>query len=194
VSLAFLRVLERLGPEERAAFLLHDVFDAGYADIASVLNKTEAACRKLVQRARTRVRDDRPRFRVPPAVHERLAARFLTAVEAGDSRALMALLAEDAVLVSDGGGNIGAAVNPIVGRDRILRLFEHTQFVFKPMREYPERVRRHQAAINGTPGILLRFDESVISTLTFEIANGRITALYVVANPDKLRRVQKPDA
>ena len=122
LSMAFLTLLERLAPEERAAFLLHDVFDVGYPEIASVIEKTESACRQVVHRARERVRGDRKRFDVSESAKETLLQRFLAAAEARDEQAVLALFAPDATWTADGGGKAAAALRPIVGADRIARL------------------------------------------------------------------------
>src|SRR3569623_216401 len=121
LSVALLLTLERLSPLERAAFLLHDVFDMDYADVASTLDRSEAACRQLAARAREHVRDARPRYAPNPVATERLGDAFLRAATTGDVAPITAMLAEDAILYTDGGGKRHAALNPIYGRDKILR-------------------------------------------------------------------------
>jgi RNA polymerase sigma-70 factor, ECF subfamily len=183
VSVALMLTLERLSPLERAAFLLHDVFDVDYAQIAVTLERSEAACRQLVARAREHVRDGRPRFAHSPETEQRLVSAFATAMMSGQLDALSAVLAEDAVLYSDGGGKRRAALNPIFGRDRILRFLAGIQ---KKSRATVEEARR--ARINGLPGFVLRIEDGV-ETLALEVRDDAIAAIYLVRNPDKLRHV-----
>jgi RNA polymerase sigma-70 factor (ECF subfamily) len=184
VSYALLMTLERLSPLERAAFLLHDVFDMDYRDIADVLDRSEAACRQLVARGRDHVRDQRPRFDASPDVTARLASAFHAAIVDGNLPALAQLLAEDAVFYSDGGGKRNAAVNPLYGKDKIVRFVAGLAakgWLRTPIRAEPVR-------INGSHGFVLHTDEG-IDTLAFDVAGDRIAAIYVVRNPDKLRHV-----
>jgi RNA polymerase sigma-70 factor (ECF subfamily) len=185
LSVALMLVLERLTPLERAAFLLHDVFDVGFVEIAPVLGRSEAACRQLAARARSHVRAARPRF--PASLDEgaRLADAFRAAAANGDAAALARLLADDAVLYTDGGGKRPAALNPIRGADKITRFLEGiarkadnvSGWRFRPLR------------LNGQPGFILAAPDGTMQTIGFDIRDGRITAIYVVLNPDKLRRV-----
>ncbi|UXY13921.1 RNA polymerase sigma-70 factor [Chitiniphilus purpureus] len=181
VSLAFLAVLERLGPHERAAFLLHEVFDAGYPQIAAMLDRSEAACRQMVHRARERVRAARPRFQVSPEDHRTLLARFARAAQSGDLAELTALFADEAVLVSDGGGKAVAAIRPLVGAARLARLFHVLA-----------RQRRDKdgtfvfADINGEAGLLYYADGVLATVYTLVGEAGRIVQLYALRNPDKL--------
>jgi RNA polymerase sigma-70 factor (ECF subfamily) len=178
--------LDRLSPLERAAFLLHDVFDFGFAEIAAVLNRSEAACRQLAARAREHVRAGRPRFPASREEGHRLAAAFRKAAESGDVQALTQLLAGDAVLHSDGGGKRAAALNPIYGADKILRFFAGV------MRKNPSLLagQARPATVNGLAGFVMREEDGSMDTMAFEHRDGRITAIYVVRNPDKLRYVQ----
>lgn len=181
LSMALLLTLERLSPLERAAFLLHDVFDMDYAAIAAVLERPETACRQLVARARGHVRSGRPRFAAERGAETRLASAFTTAAASGDVAALTALLAEDAVLYSDGGGKRRAALNPIYGRDRIVRFLHGVQKKrLGGLLELPRAVR-----INGLPGFVLR-DHEGLATLAIETTGETIRAIYLVSNPDKL--------
>src|ERR1700710_1847594 len=123
VSVAFLILLERLTPEARAAFLLREVFDAGYDEVAKAVGKTEAACRQLVSRAKAQLRDERPRYTVPRETHFRLLQTFAQALERGDFPAINALLAEDAMLIGDGGGKVPSFPKPMTGGQRIAQLF-----------------------------------------------------------------------
>jgi RNA polymerase sigma-70 factor (ECF subfamily) len=181
LSVAFLVLLERLGPEERAAFLLHDVFDRGYDDIAAVLGKSEAACRQMVHRARERVREDRRRFETTEADRVRLVKRFTEAAEARDERTLLALFAPDATWTADGGGKTAAAPYPLTGAERIVKL------VLGLSAQFERRgARMHLAAVNGETGLVVRFEGRISSALSFAIEGDRIRAVYAVLNPDKL--------
>jgi RNA polymerase sigma-70 factor (ECF subfamily) len=181
LSMAFLTLLERLAPEERAAFLLHDVFDVGYPQIASVIEKTESATRQVVHRARERVRGERRRFDVSESVKTALLERFLAATEARDEQAVLALFAPDAVWTADGGGKTGAAVNPIVGADRIARLVLGLREKF-----WAHGRTLEIATINGEPGLRLRNGDHLIATMSIATDGERILAVYAVVNPDKL--------
>jgi RNA polymerase sigma-70 factor, ECF subfamily len=185
LSVALLLTLERLSPLERAAFLLHDVFDMDYADVARTLERSEPACRQLAARAREHVRDERPRFEASEEASERLTRAFAAAVMAGEITELTSLLAEDAVLYSDGGGKRRAALNPIVGRDKILRFF--VGVARKRGAPPPGGVRA--VRINGLPGFLVVDPAEGPETIAFELAGDRIVAIYAVRNPDKLRHL-----
>ena len=182
VSVAFLLALERLSPLERAVFLLHDVFDEDYASVAETLGRTEPAVRQLASRARDHVRDARPRFAVSQEDATRLATAFVTAAAQGDMAGLSALLAEDAILVSDGGGKRKAALRVMVGRDDVIRLFEGLRW-----RGGGADIRGLELAwINGAPGVVMQLEDGP-ATVAFEPdADGRIAAVYMVRNPDKL--------
>jgi RNA polymerase sigma-70 factor (ECF subfamily) len=181
LSLAFLLLLERLSPEERAAFLLRDVFDTGYAEIAQALERTEAACRQLVHRARARVRTERARFRVPAGTHERLLERFLAALGADDQAAMLALVAEDVTWTSDGGGKVAATRRLVRGASRVVRL------VLGYDRKGRGVLRHEIAWINGEPAIVTRAGGRVLFVTSAATDGRRLTAFYRVLNPDKLR-------
>jgi RNA polymerase sigma-70 factor, ECF subfamily len=183
VTVALLLALERLSPLERAAFLLHDVFDLDFAEVARTLKRSEAACRQLAARGRAHVREARPRFPVDPGAADRLAAAFLAASREGDADALRAILAEDAVLRSDGGGKRPAALAPILGRDRIVRFFAG---VTRKLRESGYVLTPTPARINGQPGVVLRDADGIVQTMALEIRDGAIVAVDIVRNPDKL--------
>jgi RNA polymerase sigma-70 factor (ECF subfamily) len=183
VSVALLMTLERLSPLERAAFLLHDVFDMDYSEVAGALERTEASCRQLATRARAHVRESRPRFEADRDDENRLTMAFSAAVMSGDVDALAKVLAQDAVLYSDGGGKRTAALNPIYGRDKILRFFLATA----RKGHLPSDARF--VRINGHPGFVFHRDDGV-ETLALEIEDGAIVALYAVRNPDKLRHLE----
>jgi RNA polymerase sigma-70 factor (ECF subfamily) len=187
LSVALLLALERLSPLERAAFLLHDVFDIEFARIAETLERSEATCRQLAARARAHVREARPRFAVSPEEGTRIARAFLTATRSGDAAALTRLLAEDAVLHSDGGGKRPAALRPISGRDRVTRFFMGVAgkadltgaYVYTPAR------------INGQPGYVITEPDGSVTTVTLEVRDGRVASVYIVRNPDKLGRIAR---
>ena len=189
LSTAFMLLLERLTPEERAAFLLSDVFDYRFAEIADVLGKSEEACRQLARRARNRIQEGRPRFEVSRDVHERLVQRFLVALEEGSRSTLLGLLAEDAALASDGGGKVKVSKAGIFGAGNITRLILHGRLVPKQLREEPHRVARRVVPINGQAGILTFIDGRLLSALSLATDGARILALHQVLNPDKLAHV-----
>ena len=181
LSLALLFLLERLGPEERAAFVMREVFDHSYREIGGVLGKTEAACRQLVKRARERVRQDaRAAAQVSRAEIESMLERFVAAVGAGDEAALLALLAPDAVLYGDGGGKAPSVINPLFGPERIVR------FILGLRRKYRE-FSYARAKVNGVPGLLVLRAGEVQAVASYEVAEGRIASLFHVVNPDKFR-------
>ena len=184
LTVALMLTLERLSPLERAAFLLHDVFDLDFAGVAHALGRNEAACRQLAARAREHVRAERPRFTASAEEGARLAEAFREAAKSGDASAMAQLLAQDAVLYSDGGGKRIAALNPIYGADKIARFFAG---VMKKEDASGWRVRA--ARINGLPGYVFADAEGTLRTVAFEFCDGRIVAIYLVVNPDKLQRV-----
>lgn len=190
LSMAFLVLLERLAPEERAALLLRDVFDAGYPEIATTLERSEAACRQLVHRARRRVRGDRARFPVAPETTERLLERFLAALAADDQEALLAVVGPDATWTSDGGGKVAATRRMVRGADRVVRL------VLGFDRKGRGLVRHELRWINGEPAIVTHAGNRILFTTSVDTDGERLTAFYRVLNPDKLRHVDgavRPD-
>lgn len=187
LSFALLLTLERLSPAERAAFLLHDVFDAPFSEIALALGKSEAACRQLAARARRAVTAARPGRRVAPEAHRALLERFAEAVASGDPSRLKALLTTDATAISDGGGVKMAALNPICGADRIARFFSG---VIRKARAQRRRLSFRFAEVNGEPGLLVFDDDVLDQCVSIDVADGRIAAIYVVRNPEKLRRLE----
>ncbi len=184
ISMAFLYVLQRLGPEERAAFLLHEVLDVDYPSIADALDKSEAAVRQMVHRARERVRTDRPRFEVDEEQHRAIVTRFVEAATAADENALMALFAENATWTSDGGGKAAAAVNVLRGNRNL------TKFVMG-IRAKSAATDYHVefATVNGVPGLVAWYENRVFATYSFESNGSQITGVYAVLNPDKLKGV-----
>jgi RNA polymerase sigma-70 factor (ECF subfamily) len=181
LSIAFLTLLERLAPEERAAFLLHDVFDVGYSGIAAVLDRSEAACRQVVHRARERVRADRRRFDVTESQKMDLLQRFMTALEARDEQALVSLFAPDATWTADSGGRTAAAPYPIEGAERIAKLVVGLRQKFWAA----DRVMEI-ATVNGEAGLSVRDGNRLIAAVSIATDGARILAVYVVLNPDKL--------
>ncbi|MEM9597215.1 MAG: RNA polymerase sigma-70 factor [Acidobacteriota bacterium] len=182
LSMAMLAVLERLSPAERAAFLLREVFDYGYGEVAEVVGKNEAACRQLVHRAKRRLAEERPRFEVDRRQKQDLVDRFVAATRGGDLQPLVHLLDEQVTLWSDGGGKVPAALRPIYGADRVMRL------LLGVSRSQPDDLEIEIREINGEPGILLRSGGRAIQTFSFDLHRGRAVAIYAVRNPDKLRR------
>jgi len=185
LSMAYMVLLERLTPVERAAFLLHDVFDCAYPLIANILRKSEAACRQVVHRARQRVRSEKSRFKASDAALRSLINQFMTAADAGDDVALLSLFAKDATLMSDGGGVVPAARRVVRGPSRIARLY------LVLARKLGTRLRKEIRTINGEPGLVMYLDGAPLLTLSFETEGNSITALYTVLNPEKLRGLHK---
>ena len=180
VSVAFMWLLERLSPEERAAFLLRQVFDHDYADIAAMLGKSEAACRQMVHRAQGRVQQERPRFDVPSDLHRDLLARFMQAASSGDRAAMKALLSDEVQLVADGGGKVNSFLHILHGAGRVAGVYWSLEH------QWPEKVAYRPARVNGAPGLLRYVDGKIESAQSFIFDDGRIVAVYVMRNPDKL--------
>jgi RNA polymerase sigma-70 factor, ECF subfamily len=196
LSIALLLTLDRLSPLERAAFLLHDVFDFSFTEVATSLERSEAACRKLATRARAHVREVRPcGVTAPPGApgeidskHAQLMSAFAAATQSGDLNALTRMLASDVRIVTDGGGKVRAALTVIEGADRAAR------FLVDATRKradawWREDFRPRFAIINGLPGIIVEAPEGAVQTAAFAIEGDVIRALYVVRNPDKLRHL-----
>jgi RNA polymerase sigma-70 factor (ECF subfamily) len=185
LSVAFLLALERLTPLERAAFLLHDVFDAPFADIAKTLGRTEAACRQLAARAREHVKAGKPRYHPSAEEEQRLTGAFLAATMSGDESLLRGILAQDVVMHSDGGGIAKATMNPVFGLEKAIRLVLGLKKKFP----VPDDTAARLARINGAPGIVLSHGGVVFQTMGLEIVDGRIAAVYTMRNPEKLARL-----
>lgn len=186
LSQAFLVMLERLTPVERAAFLLREAFEYDYAEVARIIDRSEANSRQLVARARKHLESSRPRFDADEELRDRLLERFLAAAEEGDLEGLEALLAEDAVWYSDGGGKVSAARKPLFGAARIARVV--ASIVRKQRRFGPLELQL--VRVNGQPGrILRRPGGEVWDVLTIDVVDGRIQTVRVVRNPDKLTHV-----
>jgi RNA polymerase sigma-70 factor (ECF subfamily) len=183
LSLAFLLLLERLSPEARAAFLLREVFDADYDEVARTIGKSEAACRQLVHRAKAQLREEQPRYVVPPETHHRLLSSFAQAMTGGDFAALRSMLADGAELIGDGGGKVTTFPKPLVGGQRIAQLF------FAANRRYGDAVRVQLVNINGQWGLLRFIEGALESAQSFETDGERIVRIHVQRNPDKLARL-----
>ena len=184
LSFALLLALDRLSPMERAAFLLHDVFDTPFSEVAAMLDRSEASCRQLASRARRAVRDNRPAPSQAPDNHARLLQAFSEAVASGNVAQLAALLREDAVALTDGGGRKTAARNPIIGPDKIARFF-----IGIAAKNAGHDMRIEPAMINGAAGVLLYLDGELDNTMSMAISGDKIAAIYIVRNPDKLRHL-----
>jgi len=181
LSIALLVVLERLSPDERAAFLLHDVFDSDYAEIATVLDRSETACRQLVHRARMQVRRDKVRFTATPTAAQALLHRFVEAMRTQDHAALLALFAQDATWTPDAGGKVPAATRVLRGPRAIARLAAGV------WRLYLRHLTADEVQINGTPGLVLREGGIPRVALALQTDGTHIHGIYTVLNPDKLR-------
>jgi RNA polymerase sigma-70 factor, ECF subfamily len=185
LSVALLVLLERLAPEERAAFLLREVFGAEYDEIARILDRRQDAVRQMVHRARTRVHAERPRVPVAPEAHGKLLEKFIAAIMADDPEATLALLAPDVTLTSDSGGLAKAARRQVVGQDRVMKFLLGT-------------TRKGRAAggtariapVNGTPALLLYHEGRLVTAMTLDVDGDQVRAVYLMRNPEKLRRVE----
>ncbi|MGH9884738.1 MAG: RNA polymerase sigma factor SigJ [bacterium] len=198
LSYALLLTLDRLSPLERAAFLLHDVFDFPFSDVARALERSEPAVRKLASRARTRVREARPRGVVHAersghiaAKHVELLSAFAAATQSGELAALMEMLASDVRVAVDGGGEVRAVPKPLEGAENVARL------IIGATRPHPgswwrDDFRLRIGAVNGLPGFIVDSRDGPVQTTAFEIEGGVVCAMYVVRNPKKLRHLAAP--
>ena len=185
LTLSFLLLLERLSPEERAAFLLHEVFDYGHAEAAQILGIAEDACRQRVHRARARLREGRPRFHVDAQAQRRLLERFVAALRKPTLESLQALFAEDAVAVSDGGGVARAILHPLHGAERLARLYmQIAQLTADAGLRYELRT------LNGAPALLTWRDDKLFVASWVDCEDDRITAIHAIRHPDKLARIE----
>jgi RNA polymerase sigma-70 factor (ECF subfamily) len=180
LSTAFLLVLERLSPKERAVFLLHDVFAYEFAAIAGIVGESETYCRQIARRARSHVTENRPRYLTTPHHQRELLDQFTTAYTDGDLPGLIDLLAEDVTLWSDGGGRVGAAVRPIAGRDRVIR------FLTGIGPKLPPGATFELTTVNGHPGVVTAAGGRILAVATFDVRDNHLRAIYLVVNPDKL--------
>ena len=185
LTMAFMLMLESLGPTERAVFLLREVFDYDYAAIAAITDKSAANCRQIVRRAKTQL-GAAPRAPTPPTAQaQRLVEAFLAATDSGDVQSVLALLAEESAVYSDGGGRVRAAGRPILGADRASR------FLLGIWPRFVTEMERELVAINGTPGVLMCLQGQVHYAFSFEIGSDRIRNIYISCNPDKLRHLDR---
>jgi len=185
VTLPLMMALDRLSPLERAAFLLHDVFGLDFDEVAATIGRDPAACRQLASRARAHVRADRPRYPVPRKRGIEIAQAFFAASRDGEMEHLRALLAADITVYADGGGKATAHEAPVAGLDNAMRLFANFASVFAASRS---RLVRY-GFINGLPGFITIEGGDILQTTALEIEEGRVVAVYVTRNPDKLRHV-----
>ncbi|MCX7514366.1 RNA polymerase sigma factor SigJ [Frateuria sp. STR12] len=193
LTLSFLLLLERLSPEERAAFLLREVFDYSHAEAAAILGIAEDACRQRVHRAKARLREGRPRFNVDARAQRRMLERFVAAMSEPSLDALRALFAEDAIQISDGGGVVRATLRPLYGAERLARLY--LQIASNLGRRY--RLRYELTTLNAAPALLMWTGDTLSSVLWLDCDGERITSMHSLRHPGKLRRllaVTKPAA
>jgi RNA polymerase sigma-70 factor (ECF subfamily) len=183
LSIAFLTVLERLAAEERAAFLLYDVFDFDYAEISQIIGKNPAACRQIVHRTKQRVSEGRPRFSVSREAHSQWLEKFLEAASSGRRDQIVHLLADEVRVTSDGGGKVSSFRKVLQGSDRVARFYAGLS------RKFAGRSVYRLAEINGEPGLLRYVDGRLESAQSFVINGTQICAIYIVRNPDKLNGI-----
>ncbi len=184
ISVAFLVLLEQLQPFERAVFLLREVFEYDFAEIATMLDKSEAACRRSFSRARLHLRKHRPRFPASPQTHQQLLNGYFQAVQTGEMTPLMNLLSEDVTLWADGGGKVKqAALRPIHGRDAVAR------FSLGTKRFWPKNYRIEPGVVNGRAALIIRAGEKPFAVFTIDVEQRQIQAIRIIVNPDKLARI-----
>jgi RNA polymerase sigma-70 factor (ECF subfamily) len=184
LSVALLAVLERLAPDERAAYLLHETFDSDYRDIAQILGKSEAACRQIVSRAVKRVRAERPRVHVSEAAKQRLLDGLVHSLQTRDEQGLLKILAADSAWTSDGGGKARAARKVIRGAERVAR------FGTGVFRKVVGEITFRRVVVNGEPGYAALYQGTMFSVITIRTDGERILDVYSILNPDKLRAVE----
>lgn len=185
VTLPLMLALERLSPLERAAFLLHDVFGLDFEEVAATIQRDPAACRQLAARARTHVREARPRFQVDKRHGLELAEAFFAASRSGDMNAFGAMLAADVSIHADGGGKRSAAIEPIVGFDAVMKV--HRSLADRFRKNGSKLVRA--GFVNGLPGFITLEADGELQTTALEIEDGKVAAIYIVRNPDKLKHL-----
>jgi RNA polymerase sigma-70 factor, ECF subfamily len=186
ISMAFLLVMERLNPYERAVFLLREVFDYDYDEIATMIGKDEAACRQIFHRAKQHVHAHRPRFTSTPDEQQRVIQEFMVACSTGDMQGLMALLAPEVISWSDGGGKASAATRPVYGAEKVAKFILG---ILKRAADYEVAIRIDVKQINAELGILMYVNEVLFEVIVPEIANGQIQTIRFIVNPDKLRHI-----
>jgi RNA polymerase sigma-70 factor (ECF subfamily) len=188
ISMAFLVLLERLSPLERAVFLLREIFDYEYAEITQIIGRDEAACRQLFSRAKRHIREHRPRFPASPEAHAKMIDRFMAACVSGDIDGLTNLLAEDVTVWSDGGGKVSGARQPIYGREKVVRA------ILALMTHAPDGTTFEASEVNGFPALLIRVKGQLTGVTTIEVRGDAIHAVRNVVNPDKLVHLKLPAA
>ncbi|MFM9863701.1 MAG: RNA polymerase sigma factor SigJ [Micropepsaceae bacterium] len=184
LSLGLMVVLERLGPEERAAFILREAFDSSYGEIAAALGKNEPAVRQLVSRARERVRAERPKFRAEPEVHQQLMAEFLSAVAANDTSRLVAIMKSDVRFISDGGGKAPAALRVVDSPEEVARLMLH----LANAKGGPQAMKF--ITVNGVPSVWFRDGQGFETVAQLDIDSDKVSAIYIMRNPEKLAHLK----
>jgi RNA polymerase sigma-70 factor (TIGR02957 family) len=184
VSIAMLTVLETLAPAERAVFVLREVFEMPYSEIAQAVDKTPAAVRQIAHRAREHVAARRPRIQVDSAEHQRVVDRFLAALGTGDLQALLDVLAPEVVLVADGGGEVAAVLRPVEGSDRVATLLSRFRAIAPDAEVGP-------VWLNGAPGVRIDLAGELDTAVSLVVADGRITRIYAIRNPHKLARLDQ---
>lgn len=184
ISLAMLVVLESLSPLERAVFVLHEVFDFAYADIAAMLDRSEVATRQVGHRARSHVQARRPRYDTSDDVRRRVTEEFMAACFGGDLNAMLELLAPEVTAWTDGGGKAQAALRPIHGGDKVAR------WILGVLSRLGEAVDVIPVSVNGQPGVMAGSGGRVDSVATLDVADGKIAAIHLIRNPDKLSRIR----
>jgi RNA polymerase sigma-70 factor, ECF subfamily len=188
ISMAFLLLLEQLQPVERAVFLLREVFDYDYAEIANFLGKSEVACRQWFSRAKKHLADHRPRFQASPETQRRMLRSFQQALQAGEMTALMNMLAEDVTFWADGGGKVkGVAIHQLFGRDEVARFILSNSPIFR--NTLPADARVELAEVNGQQALITRSDERAFAVLTIDVDADQIKIIRFVANPEKLAHI-----
>jgi RNA polymerase sigma-70 factor, ECF subfamily len=184
ISMAFLVLLEKLSPPERAVFLLREVFDYEYDEIGKMIDKTESACRQLFSRAKKHIHDNQPRFDSTPEEHNLIFTQFLQAIEAGDMDGLVSMLTDDTVMLTDGGTKRGRATRPVYGKENVAKF----AMSFKRRADIPYTLEFKP--INGYMGLIVRLlDGTPYFVLTAAVANGKIQQLHLIGNDDKLKHV-----
>jgi RNA polymerase sigma-70 factor (ECF subfamily) len=192
ITLAFLVLLEALTPQERAVFLLREVFEYDYAEIADILGMSAANCRQLFHRAKARVAEQRPRFRPAPDQQRQLVERFLAATQRGDVQALTSMLARDVTFTADGGGKVQAARRPVRGSGAVAKLMIGLAHKAAPaLHMSPEQLRMAVAEVNGEPAVLFWAGERLGTVFVFSVAAGQISDIRAVRNPDKLAYIKR---
>lgn len=184
LTLGLLYLLEKLAPEQRAVFVLREVFEHSYERIAEITERSEAACRQLMVRARAALERSREHPPVSSTIANSVVSRFLLALSRGDERELLGVITDDAILVGDGGGKVASILNPVYGADRIIRFF------FGVARKLGRAWEVRPAIVNSGPGLVTYIDEHLSSVTSLEFEGERISAIYSVSNPDKLRSYQ----